>query len=80
MRYNITTTIFQYQGDAMKPETSSGSQMMRQHKSTMFRELFRIPENFLQLLDHCYGGSSNLTVDDIAPFDLESNLARSIKA
>ncbi|MCL2387051.1 MAG: Rpn family recombination-promoting nuclease/putative transposase [Defluviitaleaceae bacterium] len=45
--------------------------MKRQHKDTMFRGWFKIPQNFLHLLKHCKGDTT-LTTDDIELFDLES--------
>jgi len=47
----------------------------RQHRDSMFRGLFIIPQNTIQLLNHCSGGVSTLTAEDITPFDLESAIA-----
>jgi len=44
----------------------------------MFRGLFIIPQNFLQLLNHCSGGTT-LTAEDISPFLLESTVAPRIR-
>jgi hypothetical protein len=43
----------------------------------LFRGYFKIPENFLYLLERCRGGEAflPLTVADIKPFDLESEIA-----
>ena len=46
-----------------------------QHKDTMFRSLFKVPANFLHLLEKCRGKKLDLTPDDIKPFDLESEVA-----
>ena len=59
-----------------KPEIS---QLNRKHRDTMFRGLFKIPQNFLHLLECCSEGESTLTVNDITPFDLESAVALRIR-
>ena len=50
----------------------SVNKIKKQHKDTLFRMNFKVPENFLQLLRHCKNGDLELSVDDIEPFDLES--------
>ena len=54
-------------------------EIKRKHKDTIFRELFKEPRNFLHLLEWCRGGESGLTVEDITPFDLDSELALRIR-
>jgi len=41
----------------------------------MFREFFKVPQNFLDLLKECRDNQLSLVIDDIEPFDLESNIA-----
>ena len=50
-----------------------------QHRDTIFRWLFKEPHNFLQLLEWCRGRKSNLTVEEIESFDLDSELAYRIR-
>jgi len=45
----------------------------------MFRAYFKMPHNFLDLLKKCRGNQVPLTVDDIEPFDLDSNIAIRIR-
>jgi len=45
----------------------------------MFRWYFKVPQHFLDLLKECRGGESDLTTDDITPFDLESAMAIRIR-
>ena len=47
--------------------------LLRQHRDTLFRGAFKIPKNFLQLLDKCSGGKFEFSESDIVPFDLESD-------
>jgi hypothetical protein len=55
-------------------EALDTNKLKRGHKSTLFREYFKIAPNFLHLLEKCRGGH-NLTEGDITPFDLESETA-----
>ena len=54
-------------------------EIKRQHRDTIFRGIFKEPHNFLHLLQWCRGGKSDLTVDCITPFDLDSELAVRIR-
>ena len=53
--------------------------MKRHHRDTLFRGIFKNPKNFLQLLEKCTGGKTSLTVDDIKPFDLDSEVSIRIR-
>ena len=46
--------------------------LLRHHRDTLFRVLFMIPENFVQLVAYCNKDVPILSVDDIMPFDLDS--------
>ena len=47
----------------------------KQHRDTLFRLLFKIPNNFMYLLAKCSNGASMLAESDIKAFDLESAVA-----
>ena len=53
--------------------------LKRQHRDTMFRGHFKIPEHFLHLLKHCRKQDITLTTADIEPFDLDSAVAIRIR-
>ena len=55
------------------------SNLKKQHRDTFFRWFFKQVEHFLQLLHHCSAGGTLLTIDDIEPFDLDSELAYRIR-
>ena len=46
--------------------------MKTQHKDSLFKGIFKIAPNFIQLLEKCKGSKVTLTPDDIIPFDLSS--------
>jgi len=50
--------------------------LVKRHKDTLFRGLFIIPENFMYLLKKCSGGQTQLTKDDIVPFDLSTTYTK----
>ena len=60
--------------DILEQQPTTGH-LNRRHRDTMFRGLFKEPQNFLYLLKHCSDDETSLTADDITPFDLESALA-----
>ena len=60
-------------------EKKNGAQLKPQHRDTMFRWLFKDPKNFIDLLRRCSDDDINLTIDDIQPFDLDSELAVRIR-
>ena len=66
-------------GDCLENLNTDRSNLKRKHKDTLFRAHFKIPENFLQLLNRCSGGNSTLTTNDITPFDLDSATAIRIR-
>lgn len=49
--------------------------MSPKYKDTLFRAFFKQPQHFIHLLKHCNKNAHSLTVDDIIPFDLESEVA-----
>jgi len=49
--------------------------LKRQHQDGVFKKLFKVPQNFILLLNWCRDGNSTLTANDIKPFDLDSNFA-----
>ena len=55
------------------------AQLNRQHRDTLFRDIFITPKNFLYLLSRCSDGKSTLTEDSIKPFGLESPVAYRIR-
>jgi len=66
--------------DTLEPQhTTTVSQINRQHRDTLFRGIFKEPQHFLQLLKHCNSGDTNLTPEDIQPFDLTSDVAIRIR-
>jgi hypothetical protein len=44
-------------------------------KDTMFRGIFKIIENFLDLLEVCRSGNLDLNAEDLTPFDLDTEYA-----
>ena len=59
----------------MEKKKGKKNTLRKQHKDTMFREFFKVPQNFLDLLKECRDNQLSLVIDDIEPFDLESNIA-----
>ena len=45
----------------------------------MFRAFFKMPHNFLDLLKECRNNQASLKIEDIEPFDLDSNIAVRIR-
>jgi len=56
-----------------------GDDLKKQHRDTIFRSLFKKPDNFLHLLRHCRGTSEDMIADDIQPFDLDSTIISRIR-
>jgi hypothetical protein len=49
------------------------------HKDTIFRNYFKIPGHFIDLLNHCRGQTYDLAKEELTPFDLESSVAIRIR-
>jgi len=58
---------------------NNNNPLKRQHRDTLFRSLFKDPNNFLYLLKWCRGGKLDITIDDIAPFDLDSEVVQRVR-
>lgn len=67
-KYNST----EGRGFAIETEAKS---LRPAHKDTMFRGIFKIPENFVYLLQRCRGADAPISPDELTPFDLESEFA-----
>ena len=58
-----------------KQQDSTYTTLIHTHKDSLFKDLFKDPSNFIQLLTHCRGTTPNLTPSDLQVFDLESMIA-----
>ena len=57
------------------PKKKGKKTMLRnRHRDTMFRAYFKMPRNFLDLLKECRDNQVTLPVEDIEPFDLDSDI------
>ena len=55
------------------------SNLKRQHRDSLFRGVFKLPKNALPLLQHCRKDGVPFVLEDIQPFDLDSDLAHRIR-
>jgi len=59
-----------------KSNQENKSDLRKQHKDTLFRDLFKIPEHFMFLLKKCSGGKMQVTKDELQPFDLSTTYTK----
>ena len=59
-----------------KSSQENKSDLRKQHKDTLFRDLFKIPEHFMFLLKKCSGGKIQVTKDELQPFDLSTTYTK----
>ena len=69
------TQDFAVKGEKRLNETN----IKQHHKSTLFREYFKLRENFIYLLSKCRNNQPIISISEITPFDLESEIAKRVR-